>query len=64
MRYNDFEKLFDTWQGFQRAIHTLSPCHPMKKYCSGLIKKIQELPVQKQQEYFNKYYSKNNIKDF
>jgi len=41
MRYNDFEKLFDTWQGFQRAIHTLSPCHPMKKYCSGLIKKYK-----------------------
>lgn len=64
MRYDQFEMLFDTWQGFQRAVHTISPMHPMKKYYDSLFAKIKELPVKKQKEYFDEYFNKNRLDNF
>jgi hypothetical protein len=58
MKYDDFEILYENWAGFQRAVHELSPCHPMKKFSKDLMAKIRSMPEEKQEEYFNKYFAK------
>ena len=59
MKYEFFEMVFENWSAFQSAIHTLPDSHPMKTYCKNLFDKINELPIEKQEEYFNEYYKRN-----
>jgi hypothetical protein len=63
MNYEHFEILFDNWQAFQRSVHTLSPCHPLKKFYKSLMDKIRELPVEKQEEYFTQYFKEREKED-
>jgi len=60
MKYEHFEMLLETWQGFQKAVHTLPPSHPMKKYYKSVFTKIRMLPSEKQEEYFDMYYKKSS----
>lgn len=55
--YKDFESKLNTYEKVLRkvggAVHTMSPCHPIKKYLHQLIEDIRGVPQPILSEYFD-----------
>lgn len=58
MTYEEFELLFDCWQGFQRAVNSLEEPHPMKQFHDNVFKQLRTMPDEDFEDFLIKYSDK------